>query len=373
MGERKEHRVKMILPVHLSGKDSGGTPYSLLVHTLDFSRLGARLGGIRQQLQVGETVTLEYKRRRAQFAIRWVGVPGTRTEQQAGFQSLEPENFLWLEVPEQEYQDDVEVWRRRPNVRGPVPQAATEGPRKDTDSAAAASSSTTPGEDDLSNAVSGTPAIDAAAGTLVQELLSTVDRVSGRESQPQVLNGEQAARDGSLDTSKQDSAIIALEQRITAEALPLDAALDLVAENAQRLLNGSGAAIALPENDEMVCRASAGRAPGIGVQFRAETGLTGEAVRSGRLVTCHNTLCDPRVDAEVWRKIGIRSAVSVPIPLSEGGTGVLEVFAAQSNAFTSAHGILLEALSGLVGRVVATASRNLSGGSRPATRSTEGA
>jgi hypothetical protein len=184
---------------------------------------------------------------------------------------------------------------------------------------------------------------------------------------------EPASRHGSLASSDQNSVIIALEQRITSEALPLDAALDLVAENAQRLLNGSGAAIALPESDEMVCRASAGRAPGIGVQFRAETGLTGEAVRSGRVVTCHNTLCDPRVDSKVWRKVGIRPAVSVPIPLSEGGTGVLEVFAAQSNAFTSAHGILLEALSGLVGRVVASTSRNLSGGSRPATRSTEGA
>jgi hypothetical protein len=373
MGERKERREKMILPVHLSGKDSEGRPYALLVHTLDFSRRGARLGGIRQRLRVGETVTLEYKHRRAQVAIRWVGVPGTRTEQQVGIELLEPRNFLWLEIPNQEYQDDVELSRRRANIKGPVTQAATEGPPKDTDSTAAASSSTTPDEDDVSNAVSGTPAVEAAAATSVEELLSTVDRVSGRESQPQVLSGEQVARDGSPDTSNQDSVIISLEQRITAEALPLDVALDLVAENARRLLNSSGAAIALPENDEMVCRASAGRAPGIGVQFLAEAGLTGEAVRSGRVVTCHDTLCDPRVDSEVWRKVGIRSAVSVPIPLSEGGTGVLEVFAAQSNAFTSGHGIVLEALSGLVGRVVTTASRNLSGGSRPATRSTEGA
>jgi hypothetical protein len=363
----------MILPVRLSGNDSEGRPYSLLVHTLDFSRSGALLGGIRQPLQVGETVTLEYKHRRAQFAIRWVGVPGTRTEQQAGVQLLEPGDFLWLDIPDQEYQDHVELWRRHPKFRDPATQAATEGPRKDTDSAAAAASSTTPDEDGVSNAVSGTPANEAAAATLVEEPHSTVDRVSGQESQPQVLGSEQAAIDGSLDTSNQDSVIIALEQRIAAKALPVDVALDLVAENARRLLNGSGAAIALPENDEMVCRASAGRAPGIGVQFRAEAGLTGEAVRSGRVVTCHDTLCDPRVDAEVWRMVGIRSAVSAPIPLAEGGTGVLEVFAAQSNAFTSAHGILLKTLSGLIGRVVATTSRNLSGGSRPATRSTEGA
>jgi len=346
----------MILPVHLTGKDSEGTPYSVLVHTLDFSRLGARLGGIRQQLRVGETVTLEYKRRRAQYAIRWVGVPGTRSEQQAGVESLGPQNFLWLDVPDQKYTDDVDPSCRRTQITQPAPGAAIESSETDTDSSTAVSSSTTPDEDDVSNAVSRTPAIEAAAGTLVQELVSTVDRISGRESQPQVLSGEQAARAGSLDSSYQDSVIIALEQRIAAEALPLGAALDLVAENARRLLNGSGAAIALPENDGMVCRASAGRAPGIGVQFCAETGLTGEAVRSGRVVTCHNTLCDPRVDSEVWRKAGIRSAISAPIPLSKGGSGVLEVFAAQTNAFTSAHGILLEALSGLVGRLVATST-----------------
>ncbi|MGB9103338.1 MAG: GAF domain-containing protein [Terriglobales bacterium] len=319
MGERKENRVKMILPVHLTGKGSEGEPYSLLVHTLDFSRLGARLGGIRQPMRVGETVTLEYKRRRAHFAVRWVGKPGTRSEQQVGVESLERVNFLWLDVPDQKYIDDVDPSSRRSNTKDPVPAAA-------------------------------------AVGTLVQELVSTVDRISGQESEPQVLGGEQAGSDSSFDTCDQDSAIVALEERIAAETLPLGAALDLVAENARRLLNGSGAAIALPENDEMVCRASAGRAPGIGVQFRAETGLTGEAVRSGRVVTCHNTLCDPRVDSDVWRKVGIRSAVSAPIPLSKGGSGVLEVFAAQANAFTSAHGILLEALSGLVGRLVATST-----------------
>jgi putative methionine-R-sulfoxide reductase with GAF domain len=320
VGERKEDRVKMILPVHLSGKDSEGAPYSLLVHTLDFSRLGARLGGIRQPLRVGETVTLEYKHKRAQFAVRWVGMPGTRTEQQVGVELLGPENFLLLDVKEQKYTDDVNSSHRRAKIKDPLPAVT-------------------------------------AAGTLVQELPSIVDR-NGRELQPGVDGGEQESRHGSLDTSNQDSVIIALEQRIAAEGLPLDTALGLIAENAQRLLNGSGVAIALPENDEMVCRASAGRAPGIGVQFRAETGLTGEAVRSGRVVTCHDTLCDPRVDSEVWRKAGIRSAVSVPIPLSEGGTGVLEVFAAQSNAFTSAHGILLEHLSALVHRLVASASPN---------------
>lgn len=140
MGERKENRVKMILPAHLTGKDSEGKPYSLLVHTLDFSRLGARLGGIRQPLRVGETVTLEYKRSRAQFAIRWVGMPGTRSEQQVGVESLEPGIYLWLDVPDQKYTDDVDESRRRTNIniKNPVPGASTESPPKNTGAASAA-------------------------------------------------------------------------------------------------------------------------------------------------------------------------------------------------------------------------------------------
>ena len=318
MGERKENRIKMVLPVQLSGNDSEGMPYSLLVHTLDYSRLGARLGGIRRPLRLGETVTLQYKRNRAQFAVRWVGLPGTRSEQQVGVELLEPDIVFWLGVPEEQYTDDVDPSRRRASIPDPVPEPA-------------------------------------AAGKLVQELLLTVDRVNG-ESRPEAEDCKQDSRTGSLDASNQDSIIITLEQRITANSLALSDALDLVAENAQRLLNGSGAAIALPENGRMVCRASAGRAPGIGVQFRIENGLTGEAVRTGRVATCQDTLSDPRVETEVWRKVGLRSAVSVPVPLKDGGTGVLEVFATQPNAFTSVHGIQLEALSGLISRVVASST-----------------
>jgi hypothetical protein len=305
MGERKELRVKMVLPVRVSGTDNEGKPYSLLAHTLDFSRLGARLGGVRQPVRVGETLSLEYKLRRARFVIRWVGPPGTRSEHQVGIQSLESENFLWLDVPKQEYTDDADVSRRRLDEIKPV-KATPEPPRANHDADVAASKPAS------------APASEPAAKTVAGE-----------------------------------SIVAALEQRITAEALSLDAALEVLAVNAQRLLNGTGAAIALPEKDEMVCRASAGRAPAIGVHFRVQTGLTAEAVRTGRIVTCHNTQSDPRVASEVCRKVGILSTISAPIALSDRRTAVLEVFAAESNAFTTAHIVLLEALSALLSRVAA--------------------
>jgi GAF domain-containing protein len=185
---------------------------------------------------------------------------------------------------------------------------------------------------------------------VVEESLSSVDRASGAESEGRHAEFEPTLL--ALDLSSHSRIISALEASINARALSLDSALDLVAGNAQQLFDASGAAIALPDGGEMVCRASAGRAPEIGVSFRAENGLSGEAVRSGRVVICHDTFRDPRVNSEVWRSVGIRSAISVPIALSKGILGILEVFAAESNAFTSAHGTLLEQLSLLVARII---------------------
>src|SRR5436305_15139261 len=49
----------------------------------------------------------------------------------------------------------------------------------------------------------------------------------------------------------------------------LNAALQLLAERAQYITGASGAAIALPEDGEMICRASAGpSAPALGAQDR---------------------------------------------------------------------------------------------------------
>ena len=355
MGERKESRVKMVLPVRVYGTNSEGKPYSILAHTLDFSRSGARLGGIVRQLQVGETVTLDFKNRRAQFAVRWMGVPGTRSEQQAGVQALQPEKLLWLEVPPEGYTDDVELARRRSTQTEPR-EAVLDRPQEVTD-CAPTTVNTTAIENSADDVAPGQVEEEPPTRTLVESLLSIVDRVGDGQPVEASENDKPVRVNGSGGEHTPDSAISAIEDRIAAEAGSLDGALDLIAAGAQRLLNGTGAAIALPDNNEMVCRASAGRAPRVGVRFRADAGLTAEAVSGNRIVTCNNTLSDPRVDAEVWRKIGIRSAISAPIVLSQGATAVLEVFAPDANAFDAAHVRVVEALATLVHRIVARSSQ----------------
>src|ERR1700722_15757977 len=64
-------------------------------------------------------------------------------------------------------------------------------------------------------------------------------------------------------------------------ARDLEAALQLLTERAQYVTGASGAAIALLDAGEMVCRASAGpSAPEVGSELQMQAGLTGA---SGRL------------------------------------------------------------------------------------------
>ena len=45
-GNRRHRRIKMVLPVRISGKDSANKPINELAHTLDITPNGARLGAI---------------------------------------------------------------------------------------------------------------------------------------------------------------------------------------------------------------------------------------------------------------------------------------------------------------------------------------
>ena len=50
MGQRKNSRTKMVLPLRVWGTDANGNPFVQLAHTLDVSAHGARLAGFRAAL-----------------------------------------------------------------------------------------------------------------------------------------------------------------------------------------------------------------------------------------------------------------------------------------------------------------------------------
>ena len=98
----------------------------------------------------------------------------------------------------------------------------------------------------------------------------------------------------------------------------------------------------------MVCRARSGEtAPPLGAQLSAETGISGECLRTGKTQHCVDTEKNRLVDVEVCRTLGVRSIAVLPIQGWRGVNGILEVFSTEPAAFSPHHLAVLEQLAGL--------------------------
>jgi hypothetical protein len=96
----------MILPVKLAVEQN-----ILLAHTVDVTRLGARVGGLRAGLQPGTLVELQRGSRKAKFRVCWVQQIGTN-EVQIGVECLDLQDKFWgvdLSDREPEGQKDVQA------------------------------------------------------------------------------------------------------------------------------------------------------------------------------------------------------------------------------------------------------------------------
>lgn len=126
----------------------------------------------------------------------------------------------------------------------------------------------------------------------------------------------------------------------------LDAALRLIVSRACSITRGSGAAVALAEDCDMICRAVAGTsAPEIGARVNTTSGFTGECVRRGRPLRCDDSRTDPRVDAEACSQLGIRSILASPVLYERDLVGLLEVFSTQPFAFDDGDLAVVERLA----------------------------
>jgi putative methionine-R-sulfoxide reductase with GAF domain len=133
------------------------------------------------------------------------------------------------------------------------------------------------------------------------------------------------------------------------EESELDSTLQLLVERAQYITGATGTALALPQGDEMVCRASAGSsAPAVGARLQVRSGLTGESVSRGQLLRCDNAETDPRVNLEACRALGIASIVVLPLLRRTGEVrGLFELFSDHPYAFEERDLIALERMAAL--------------------------
>ena len=128
-----------------------------------------------------------------------------------------------------------------------------------------------------------------------------------------------------------------------------DEALQLVSERAMAVTGADGVTIALAEDGAILCRASSGRiAPDIGSVLDANSGFSGACYQSGLVVRCDDTEFDPRVDALMCRRLGVRSMVAVPLTANGVVIGLLEAFSSDAYGFNDSDVRSLSLLAELI-------------------------
>jgi hypothetical protein len=92
---RRQDRIQAVLPVKVRGTDSSGQSFEILAHTLDLTANGARLGSIRHQLKVLDTLTIFYRQRKMEFTVVWTKLLDGKSEYQVGLQAFSQEKEGW--------------------------------------------------------------------------------------------------------------------------------------------------------------------------------------------------------------------------------------------------------------------------------------
>ena len=116
--------------------------------------------------------------------------------------------------------------------------------------------------------------------------------------------------------------------------MDLSSILSEATHAARYFTDATGAALALWSQGVVICRARSGdTAPPLGAKLDVDAGISGECLRTGRSQRCHDSLADPRVNAEVCEELGIRSLAAVPLRGGQGVIGILEVFSDKAECF----------------------------------------
>ncbi len=129
-----------------------------------------------------------------------------------------------------------------------------------------------------------------------------------------------------------------LRELIASSTAERDTVLRAIAEAAQDLTLASGTALAMQRDGQIVCLGRSGEtAPVLGARLSIDSGISGECLRTGKMLRCDDTEKDQRVDPEVCRKMRLRSIAAVPLFGRHGTIGVLEAFSTRSFAFAEEH------------------------------------
>jgi hypothetical protein len=166
-----------------------------------------------------------------------------------------------------------------------------------------------------------------------------------------------ARRQPAMNEAERLAAIAEAQAMVHGSQLRLQERLQLVAEHAQRITGGSGAAIWLLRGSQTLCQLACGiLAAGAGQSIAlAGTRLTA-CLRDGAVLRCPDAKSDPRTRYDALPSVAEGSVLAVPIHFEGRVQGALEVTFAQAWGFEDADVRTCQILSGLVSEAVAMAA-----------------
>jgi methyl-accepting chemotaxis protein len=98
--ERGDRRIDVSVPVTLTAIDIRGNVLEQEIMTINVSRYGALLRGVRSNLQLGNEVSLARSGKPENFLIAWVGAENTHAAGQIGVSTIDPASSFWSDVIE---------------------------------------------------------------------------------------------------------------------------------------------------------------------------------------------------------------------------------------------------------------------------------
>jgi hypothetical protein len=138
----------------------------------------------------------------------------------------------------------------------------------------------------------------------------------------------------------------------------LEPAIGVIAERAQVLTGATGAALALRNGAEVICRARAGRtAPDLGVRLQTDSGISAECLRTGEVVLCNDAEDNPHADRVTCERLGVRSILAAPLRQFRNTLGIFEVLSGVPNAFNHQDVATMQLLSSMMVTAITRLSR----------------
>ncbi len=150
----------------------------------------------------------------------------------------------------------------------------------------------------------------------------------------------------------------------------IDARLQEVASRAVSFASASGVWIAVMESGGLTIRAAAGKAMEVGSHVPMDGGLAAMCAESGRIVRSDDLDSDRRIGASVYRALGAKSALMVPVKSAGQVVAVMGALSPTINGFTRTHVAVLLTLADVIAEALGHApavplSSDPSGFARP--------